>query len=358
MFFRTISVWFDGLIAKKSHIPLQTYLKDKKETLMAKNGLPIESSHLIRIEKDGTIEVRNNSKSTQKQLPDNKGEIEHAYTSGQYERAVTEISELDRRKMETEEKLLRLKDEESEGMNQARPLRPVKRDALLGLICFLVVSAGEVGAFVFFLGDFLGVDASKFFTEITRNPVGSILLIPLAVGFFGLLLVTATKILRTWKEQKYLECSLYVALLLVTGIGLGIMRALQARKGEIDWAIVLISVVITAGVPIVAAVAKSMWRESAKELHKLHPPLNHIRKQVRECVADLSELQRLRVSAETKRQNLIKDSELRKQRDAQSLVQRENWVSTTIQKVASQLTDYKRVWLWHHRKQRGEKNVD
>lgn len=356
MFFRTISIWLDGLIAKKSHIPLQMYLEDKKKPLMAKEGLGTEFSDLIQIKKDGAIMVKNNSNPPEKQLPNNRSETEDSYISIQNERIITEIGYLDRRISETEENLQRLRDKEQEAVNQASQLKPLKRDALLGLICFIIISLGEIGAFCFFLGDFLGVDASKFLSEINRNPFGAILLIPLCVGFFGLLLVTASKILKTWKEQKYTECSLYIAILLVTGIGLGIMRALQARKGEIDWAIVLISVVITAGVPIVATVAKRMWREASAKLYEQRVPLNHMQKQIIECVADLSELQRLRVNAETRRQNLIREPELKKQRDAQSLVQRENRVTSATQRVASQLTNYKRVWLWHNRKQGGEKN--
>jgi len=345
MVLRRISAFFDALIAAITGVPLERYLEDKREQMMSKEGLEPEFSNLINIGKDGRIEIDHhlNPGERVEHHPQNR----NPYIQDKYDQLNIEVSGLDRGIREEEERLQRLRDEERIAANQVEPTGPLRRDKLLALLCFVILSIGEIGALAFFLADWFGVDPSRFVTEVGRNPLGVALLIPVATGLFGFLVTTAGKVVENWEKQKPSMSALYLGILLLTGISLGIMRSLQATGGELNWGVILVCVLLTSGVPVVAAKAELWWRESTLRLDQAQAPLVNLQKEIRECLVNLRELHRLRQNADRRRETLSTNLQGTEQRKIDNRAMDHNKNMAALRRIAACLTIYKQAYLWH-----------
>jgi hypothetical protein len=324
----------DAGSAANSRIPLKSYLKGKLIQLSEKARLRVSAADSIRIGGDGEIEIRDNPSAEEMVSVNGTHSPYDPYLGEKCGELAIEIGNLDRSIREGQERLERLRDEEQAATEQAKPRATLMREWLISFVCFIVISAGEIGALIYVLSDWFGVDSSQLLTELRRNTLGVILLIPVAIGLFSLLLLIASKLIQAQREGKFLERALYFIILLVTGIGLGAMRAFQVTRGEINRGVMLISVMVTTGVPIVAAVIKSWWRQTALELDQVRQPLTTFRREIRKSVADLRELRRLRRNAERKREEFERHLQVQEDTEAASI----RW-------VAARLSQYKEAYL-------------
>ena len=322
----------DGLIA------LKEYMEGKLRVFMRKAPVSNNPRYSINISEDGSPIIIEESLYA--------GEEADNEFSTDYEEINIALANLDRRITLGEENLQERRDELHVAEGEAEPPAPLLRDKLLALISFLFLSIGEVVALSYFLGDFFSVDVSGLGKEINRNPVGVLFLIPLAACVFTLLLVTATKVVTTWRERDLSKCSLFLGILIVVGGFLGTMRGLQAARGEVDWGLLFVSIAITTGVPIALAVIKIRWYESAVKLDKTQAVVRRLRNEIRELEAHIRGLRRLRRRAQERRARTERNMEAvdrisTRRRDRQ--LRRE---LRFLRKVAAWLNIYKEQYQW------------
>jgi hypothetical protein len=350
MFMSKVYSYVDAWFPAKSNVPLERYMEDKLTQFMRKVSLAPGSPYSIETDADGRGRIIDNSTVPEEENEDDGYDPVDPFVQIKLEQANIELSALDRRIREQEEGLASLRDEENVGMDQISQFRSLRRDSLLALVSFIVLSLGELGAITFFLADWFSIDSSRLISEAKENPLGVGLLVTLGIALFGILLVIATKIVKAKREEKYLECGFYFGILLACGIVLGVMRSLQISRGELNLAVLAVSGLIATGVPIAAAIVKLWWMESARKLQQIETPIEGLKKQIRESTARLRELERLRRNAERRRDNLIRSLEISSQRNIQRQQTRREQELASLRLVLAKLSMYRGAYMWHSRK--------
>jgi hypothetical protein len=305
-----IDAYFDTRRAVVAQIPIKVYMEGKRSQFSQKLNVGQDQPFQVAIGDDGHPRmIENQYPEHQQGGEETDHDIVLKHRGDGYVRIGEEIGALDRKAREKDEELARLRDEEQVAMNQVQSSKELRRDKFLSLISFILLSISEIGALLFVLADWFQIDSSKLLLEAKRNPLGMILLIPTAIGLYGLLLVIANKVVQMMRKEKFIQCGLYFSMLLFIGVGIGVLRGLRASSGEINWGLLLISIVVTTGLPIIAAIAEIKWRGSAGRLNQIEAPLRNLQKRIRECSAELQEIRRLRRVAVRRMEGLKRDAE-------------------------------------------------
>ncbi len=284
----------DARRAVESGVPLRECIEDKVSYFLRKSPLRRDSPYSIKVTQDGQASII-------EEVRDDAQGIEDTMNVKGYEESGEEIANFDRRIRLEEEKLVRSREKYQVAKEQAEPAGPLLRDKLIALVVLVALSIGEIGALLFYLGDWFAIDPSRLPTEIARNTLNVVLLAFVALSVFVLLLACAMKVVQNWTKGNYYKFGLYLGILLIMGGCLGVMRALQATRGEATWEILLVCMMITAGVPIPAAAVKLWWRESALRYDDSQKEPKNLRREIREYRATIAELRRLRRNAERRR---------------------------------------------------------
>jgi hypothetical protein len=343
-------IWVDAFIGEKSKTPLQQYLEDKLAQLMRKVPQAPDPRYSIKISEDARAEIISNHDPREEIVAVNDPDAVNQLDLDKDQRLNMEIAMLDRGLRLEREKLAVLKDQESVAMSQAEQSHRLRRDRLLALLSFITLCLGELGAIMIFIGDWLGVDMTELSSEISRNPLGIFMLIPVSVGFFAMLLLAATKVVRARREERYLECAVYLLILVITGGCLGLLRAFQITQGVASLWIIIACVILTVGVPIAAATAKLWWRASGLRLDEVQAPLRNLRMQIRESEAHLKEMDRERADAVRRKDALTDDIQHAGTREAERRMREDTAELTALKEAVAKMAEFKRAYNWFARK--------
>lgn len=282
--------------------------------------------YVIEVQEDGTTKIKGLDREADQETlnyPIREQDIQRKYAEVQ-----SEITDLDRRIREEEDRLAEIKDRTEIARRDNPAPEPIMRELRGNLFWFSVFFAVEV------------VTITLFFNDLF--PESLFLLVFLAVGTCGGTLLLGLPIIKLVEQKRFIAAIPFLFILICLGVGLGSYRALSVIDGEVDWGLFTLFTFLAISSPL----AQAWFGEKCLKALSKHNETLEVQRRLRpietKAEAELRMLKRLKEDALKRRDGLgrkVTDIEERRNRknDSEYLL---------LKDVEAKLTIYRQAYLY------------